>query len=73
MFIFDRIILLQTNTTTFENLEKKNQISQNLAKVLTENFFSMFYSWFFLNTLEEILLKILRKIQVNSIAKLSLN
>ena len=39
MSIFDRVILLQTNKTTFEKLEKKNQISQNLAKILTEIYF----------------------------------
>ena len=44
-------ILLQMNKMTFEkseNLEKKNHISQNLAKMLTENCFFKLFSWFFL-------------------------
>ena len=46
MSISDRVILLQTNKTTFEKLGKKNQISQNLAKILTEIFFLCFIHGF---------------------------
>ena len=52
MFIFNRVILLQINKQSLKkcvNLEKKNNIGQTLAKVLTEKFFTEFFSWFFLN------------------------
>ena len=52
MFIFNRVILLQINKQSLKkcvNLEKKNNIGQTLAKVLTEKFITNIFSCFFLN------------------------
>ena len=43
------VILLQINKITFgksENLQKKSQKSENLAKVLTENYRDFFHGFF---------------------------